>query len=152
MRSVYLIADDEILAELRTNDDSILNYILGKAQIEVWPYTFPFSRSKYSSIIVKEKVSSQSWRDHFELAMRKIDECELVIFVDGEKKKILTKNRILLDYASLTRKKILTVSLSDDILESLINPKTRVYFNTYENREAAEATYFYPDKFEDRKE
>lgn len=152
MRSVYLIADDEVLSRLRVNDDAILHYILGKAQVEVWPYTFPFSRSKYSNIFVKEKVSSQSWCEHFELAMRKIDECELVIFVDGEKEKILTKNRILLDYASLTRKEIRTVSLSDDILKSLINPKIRVYFTTYENHEAAEATYVYPDKFEDRKE
>lgn len=131
MKDVYLIADDEILAKLRANDDSILNYILGTAQIEVWPYTSPVSPSRYSNIIVKEKTSYQSWRDHFELAMRKIDECELVIFVDRKEEKIPTDNQILLNYARITGKEIHTISLPADILETLIKPKIRVYFNTY---------------------
>lgn len=131
MRDVYLIADDEILAKLRLNSDAILTYILGKAQVELWPYTSPLSPSIYSNVIVKNKLSSQSWRDHFELAMRKIDECELVIFVDREEEKISTDNQILLDYASITGKEIHTISLPTDILETLISPKIRVYFNTY---------------------
>lgn len=134
MRDVYLIADDEILAKLRVNSDTILNYILGKAQVELFPYTSPFSQSVYLNVIVKEKHSSQSWRDHFELAMRKIDECELVIFVDRIGEGIPTKNRILVDYATLTGKEVRTISFSDDILEPLVNPKVRVYFNTYEDR------------------
>lgn len=151
MRDVYLIADDEILSKLRVNSDTILNYILGKAQVEVWPYTSPFSPSVYSNVIVKEKHSSQSWHDHFELAMRKIDECELVIVVKCEGTEISIANRILSDYSAITGKPVREAFISKDILGTLLNPKIRVYFNTYTGPEEKEVDV-YNDKSENWKE
>lgn len=152
MRKVYLIAGNEILFKLREgNDAAILNYILGKAQVEVWPYTTPFSPSKYSNVFVKEKVSDQGWHDHFELAMRKIDECELVIVVKCEGTEISIANRILSDYSAITGKPVREVFISKDILDTLLNPKIRVYFNTYTAPEEKEVDV-YNDKSENWKE
>lgn len=151
MRHVYLIANDEILSKLRTNDDSILPYILEKAQIELWPYTTPFSPSRYTDVVVKEKVSGQSWRDHFELVMRKIDECERVIVVNCEGEEISIANRILSDYSAITGKPVRDVFISKDILSTLLNPKIRVYFSAYPGSEKKEVDV-YNDKSENWKE